>query len=127
MTFIVNYGERTEFPLLEEGEHNAVIHSMDLETGPKGSYLRTRFSEENDEWNRQAWTNLSLADGALWRIKKMARDLGLTAEKKTYKSRAEFEADVIQMFVGRPCRISVENEEFESVVRNRVTSIGARV
>ena len=123
---VIDYGQRTDFPLLAEGEHDAVIHSMRPENGPLGTYLRTRFSIENDELNRQAWMNISLADGALWRIKAMARSLKLVAEARTYANRAEFEADVVQMFTGQPVRISIENEKFQGVVRNRVVSVTAR-
>ena len=123
--FQVDYGMRTEFPLIEEGEHDAIIHSLTLDNGPKGSYLKTRFSLSGDALNRQAWLNLSLADGALWKVTKMARDLGVADATKKYKSRTEFEQDVIAMFTGRPCTIVIEHEEFDGVIRNRVTSVGA--
>ena len=125
MPFEVDYSQRTSFPLLDEGEHDAVIHSMKLTQGPQANYLRTRFSIKGDELNRQAWMNISLADGALWRITKMARDLGLASRKRTYASRDEFEQEVIKMFTGRDCTITVENEKFEGVVRNRVANVGA--
>ena len=123
--FQVDYSEKTDFPLLEEGEHDAIIHSIKPDEGPQGTYLRTRFSVIGDALNRQAWMNISLADGALWRVKKMARDLGVINTKKSYKSREAFEAEVAQMFTGRACRITVEHQEFEGVVRNRVTSVSA--
>ena len=123
--FTINFAERTEFPLLEEGEHNAIIHSMELTEGPKGNYLRTRFSVDGDALNRQAWMNISLADGALWRIKKMGRDLGVARDKKVFKSRREFELNIVNMFVGKACSITIQHQEFEGVVRNRVTNVGA--
>lgn len=126
MSFKVDYDERTEFPNLDPGRYDATIHSCRPEVGPKGNFLALRFSVENDELNRQAWLNLSLAPGALWKVTKTLKDLGLADGEREYKSRNEFETEVVEMLTGTPCRIEIAHEEYDEVLRDRVVRIERR-
>ena len=127
MSFAIDYDERTEFPNLTPGIYDARIHSAESREGPAANYLALRFSLEDSELNTQAWFNLSLANGALWRVKNLVRTLELTDGKVSYKSREEFEAKLQEMLVGQRVQIRIENEEFEGQVFDRVVKIMAPV
>ena len=98
----------------------------DPEQGKQGTYLKIRFSLIADEMNRQVWHNLSLATGAQWKVNKTLTDLGLAKGENTFKSRAEYELAVQAMLTGAECSITVENEDYEGSVQDRVVKIEAR-
>lgn len=126
--FEIDYDEKTDFPNIEPGVHNAVIHSADKRIGVDSGlpYLALRFSLVDSEINQQAWMNLSLADGALWKVRKTVTDLGLTDGEVEYDSREDFEAAVAKMLIGTEVVITVENEEFEKTLQDRVIKIESR-
>lgn len=126
MTFKVDYEDRTDFPNLDEGRYDATIHSVREEAGELGNYLAVRFSIVDDELNRQAWTNLSFAPKSLWKVTKTMNDLGLQSGEAEYKNQAEFETMVAETLPGTPCRITIEHEEFDSKLRDRVVAIERR-
>ena len=123
MSFNVDYDERTEFPILEPGVYAARIHSAESSIGPQANYLKLRFSLTNNELNTQAWFNLSLANGASWRVKNLVRELGLADGKITYKSRAEYEAKLAEMLIGQEVSITIATREFEGALFDEVTKI----
>ena len=127
MSFGMDFDERTDFGNLEPGTYDAVIHSADSEVGPAANYLKLRFALEDNTRNAQAWFNLSLANGALWRVRNLVRTLELIDGKVDYKSRKEFETKLQEMLIGQRVQIKVENEEFEGQVFDRVTKIMAPV
>ena len=126
MGFTVDFDATTAFPPVDPGKYDAVIHSANPEQGKQGTYLKIRFSLIADEMNRQVWHNLSLATGAQWKVNKTLTDLGLAKGENTFKSRAEYELAVQAMLTGAECSITVENEDYEGSVQDRVVKIEAR-
>ena len=126
MGFTVDFDATTAFPNVDPGKYDAVIHSAEPRSGSKGTYLAIRFSLIADELNRQVWHNLSLADGAMWKVSKTLKDLGLADGEASYESREEFETAVQAMLTGAECSITVENEAYEDTLQDRVVKIEAR-
>ena len=122
MSFSIDF-DRPDFPNIEPGVYDAVIHSAVPTKGPKGTYLKVRFALVDDEMNSQAWLNLSLADKALWRVSQIVRDLGIATGETKYKSRKEFETALVDMLTGVACRITVENEVYKKTLQDRVTKV----
>ena len=126
MSFTVNYDEVTEFPLLDVGTYDAILHSVRKETGDAGTFLATRFSIIGDELNRQAWINLSLAKNSMWKIRAVMKNLGLADGTVDYKSRQQWEQAVIDALPGAECKIEIYHENFEDEPQQRIGAITAR-
>ena len=126
MSFKMDFDQRTPFPNIVPGMHNAVIHSALPEKGPQGNYLKLRFSLDDSELNQQAWLNLSLTKGAEWKVARTVRALGLTEGEVEYKNRTEYEAALSDMLTGVECVIEIEHEDYKGTTYDRVVDIQAR-
>jgi len=122
MSFEYDYGQRTEFELVEPGVHNAVIDLITEAEGPQGRYLNLRFKVEGSD--SRVWDILSLAPKASWRVTRLARDLGVASDEVvTYETEAEFVEDLQNRLLNAQCRVMVVvDEEYNN---NKVTKIEA--
>ncbi len=107
---------QSQFEPIPPGTYEAEIVEASEKVSQNGSQMiELRLQVEHEGRQRKLFFNLVFHENAMWKVKQIMKNLGFDVSGPLEINASDF--------VGLPCRVVVNNEQYEGETRSRVTNI----
>ena len=120
----IDFSEVQDFQALPEGNYPVTIDHVEMKQGDAAPYLNFDTIVSDGEYaGRHLFTNLSLSEKSLWRLKSVLANLHVLEDQMVFEVDEESNYVLTPEFAGLPAIAVVSTELYKGKLQNRIDDL----